>query len=114
MLEQDSHPLIKAVPGHLLQFEEKIFGMSLTQLLSDLGALFGIIALTESLPLLPRIASDALIMIVVLILVHGKVGDSTMLSWLVLFGRFRFLPKETVWRPEGPLIKKGEPASVQD
>jgi len=80
MLEHDSHPLIKAVPGHLLQFEEKIFGMSLTQLLSDLGALFGTLALTESLSLLPRIVGDTLIMIVVLILVHGKMGDSTMLS----------------------------------
>jgi len=114
MPEHESYPLIKTVPGHLLQFEEKIFGMSLTQLLSDLGALFGTLALTESLPLLPRIASDALIMIVVLVLVHGKVGDSTMLSWLVLLGRFRFLPKETVWRPEGTLIKKGEQGSVQD
>ena len=55
MQEHDTHPLIKEVPGHLLQFEEKIFGMSLTQLLADLGAVFGIIALTASVPLVPRI-----------------------------------------------------------
>jgi len=63
--------------------------------------------MTESLPLLPRIVSDSLIMIVVLILIHGKVGDSTILSWLVLLGRFRFLPKDAVWRPEGGTDQEG-------
>ena len=114
MPEYDTPSLTKVVPGHLLQFEEKIFGLSLTQLLSDLGALFIIIAITTSLPLIPRIVMSVLTMSVVLILVHGKVGGYTMLSWLLLVGRFRFLPTQTIWRPQGKQIKKGEPGSVQD
>ncbi len=98
MQEHDKSPLIKEVPGHLLEFEEKILGMSLTQLLTDLGALFGTIAVTTSMPMTPRIVVDVLTMIVALILVHGKVGGYTMLYWLYLIGRTRFLPMQTVWR----------------
>src|SRR2546421_5225471 len=108
MQEYDTPSLIKTVPGHLLQFEEKIFGMSLTQLLSDLGAVFGIIAVTTSVPLVPRIVVSMLTTMVALILVHGKVGDYTMLSWLFLIGRSRFLPTQTIWRPQGTQIPKGE------
>ena len=114
MQEHDTSSLTKVVPGHLLQFEEKIFGMSLTQLLSDLGAVFGIIAVTTSVPLVPRIVVSMLTTMVALILVHGKVGDYTMLSWLFLIGRSRFLPTQTIWRPQGTQIPKGEPGSVQD
>src|SRR6266568_498767 len=49
MYEHEEHPLVKEVPGHLFQFEEKIFGMSLTQLLSDIGAGVGIVSITASL-----------------------------------------------------------------
>ncbi len=114
MQEHDIPSLIKVVPGHLLQFEEKIFGMSLTQLLSDLGAAFGIVAVTTSVPLVPRIVVGMFTMIVILILVHGKVGGYTMLSWLFLIGRSRFLPTQTVWRSQGTQIPKGESGSVQD
>ena len=104
----------REVPGHLLQFEEKIFGMTLTQLLSDLGAVFGIITLTASMPLVPRIMVSILLMIGVLILVHASVGGYTMLSWLSLIVRFRFLPVQTIFRPLGEEVKKGEPGSVQE
>ncbi len=114
MQEHNTSPLRKEVPGHLLQFEEKIFGMSLTQLLTDLGALFGLLAVTTSVPLVPRIVMNVLIMIGVLILVHGKVGDDTMLFRLYLIGRARFLPLRTVWRTPHAQIPKGEPGSVQD
>jgi len=67
MPEHDSHPLIKNCSRPSPTVEEKIFGMSLTQLLSDLGALFGTIAHDRVSALLPRIVSDSLIMIVVLI-----------------------------------------------
>src|SRR5450755_1054282 len=114
MQEHDSHPLLKAVPGHLLQFEETIFGMSLTQLLSDLGAAVGIMTLTASVPLIPRIVIGVLLMIGVLMLVHASVGGYTMLSWLSLLGRSRFLPTQTIFRPQGEQIKKGEPGPVQE
>ncbi len=114
MQEYDKHPLLKEVPGHLLQFEEKIFGMTLTQLLSDLGAGVGIISLTASVPLVPRIVVGVLLMIGVLILVHAKIGGYTMLYCLYLLGRTRFLPTRTMFRVPGEEIQKGEPGSVQE
>lgn len=114
MQEYDKHPLLKEVPGHLLQFEEKIFGMTLTQLLSDLGAGVGIVALTASVPLVPRIVVGVLLMIGVLILVHAKIGGYTMLYCLYLLGRTRFLPTQTVFRAPGEEIQKGEPGPVQE
>ena len=77
---QEHDPLIKEVPGHLLQFEEKIFGMTLTQLLTDMGAVFAILALTASVPFVTRMIIGVLLMIGVLILVHGKVGGYTLES----------------------------------
>src|SRR5579884_2983366 len=114
MQEYDKHPLLKEVPGHLLQFEEKIFGMTLTQLLSDLGAGVGIIALTASVPLVPRIVVGVFLMIGVLILVHAKVGGYTMLYWLYLIGRCRFLPIQTIFRAQGEEVERGEPGPVQE
>ena len=110
----EQHTLHKEVPGHLLQFEEKIFGMTLMQLLSDLGAAVGILVLTTSVTLVPRIIIGGLLMIGVLILVHGKISGYTMLYWLYLLGRSRFLPTQTIFREPGEEIMKGEPGSVQE
>src|SRR6266566_8190029 len=98
MHEHEEHSLVKEVPGHLFQFEEKIFGMSLTQLLSDIGAGIGILSITASLPLVTRIAVSVLLAIPVLILVHGKVQDQTLLHWLYLYGRQYLVPKHTTWQ----------------
>jgi hypothetical protein len=110
----EQHTLHKEVPGHLLQFEEKIFGMTLMQLLSDLGVAVGILVLTTSVTLVPRIIIGGLLMIGVLILVHGKISGYTMLYWLYLLGRSRFLPTQTIFREQGEEIMKGEPGSVQE
>ncbi|HEY7414094.1 MAG TPA: DUF87 domain-containing protein, partial [Ktedonobacteraceae bacterium] len=88
--------------------------MSLTQFLSDLVTAVGIIALTASMPLIPRIVTGVFLMIGTLILVHGKLGGYTLLYWLYLFVRFRFLPTRTIFRPQGTEIKKGEPGEVQE
>ena len=101
--------IIKKVPGHLFQFEEKIFGMTLTQLLSDLAALFSLIGVTSSVSLLTRLAIIAPTMLIALVLVHGKMSGYTMLYWLYLLVRFRFLPRHTVRRAE-----EGKGASVQE
>jgi hypothetical protein len=98
MHEHEEHPLVKDVPGHLFQFEETIFGMSLTQLLSDIGAGVGILSITASLPLMARIVVSVLLAIPVLILVHGTVQDQTLLHWLSLCGRHLFLPRHTTWQ----------------
>jgi hypothetical protein len=95
MHEHEEHPLVKEVPGHLFQFEEKIFGMSLTQLLSDIGVGIGIVSITVSFPLIARIVVSVLLAIPVLILVHGKAHEQTLLHWLYLFGRQLFVPKHT-------------------
>ncbi len=98
MHEYEEHPLVKEVPGHLFQFEEKIFGMSLTQLLSDIGAGVGILSITGGLPLVARILVSVLLAIPMLILVHGKVQEQTLLHWLYLYGRQLFIPKHTAWQ----------------
>src|SRR6266567_6551691 len=98
MHEHEEHPLVKEVPGHLFQFEEKIFGMSLTQLLSDIGAGVGILSITGGLPLVARILVSVLLAIPMLILVHGKVQEQTLLHWLYLYGRQLFIPKHTAWQ----------------
>jgi predicted DNA-binding protein (UPF0251 family) len=117
MYEHEEHPLVKEVPGHLFQFEEKIFGMSLTQLLSDIGAGVGILSITASLPLIARIAVSVLLAIPVLILVHAKVQDQTLLHWLYLYGRQLFVPKHTTWQSldelAAPLKRKGSMPPVQ-
>ena len=117
MHEHGEHPLVKEVPGHLFQFEEKIFGMSLTQLLSDIGAGSGILSITASLALVARIAVSVLLAIPVLILVHGKVQEQMLLHWLYLYGRQRFTPKHTAWQSLDELAaarkRKGRVPPVQ-
>src|SRR5258708_3201709 len=114
MNEHDENPLVQEVPGHLLQFEEKIFGMHLSQLLIDLGVIFGIITYTSALALPARIVVCTLFILPSLVLVHWKVGDYTLSYWLYLLVRMRFLPQETVWRRSGKTQQKGELPSVQD
>ena len=108
MHEHEEHPLVKEVPGHLFQFEEKIFGMSLTQLLSDIGAGVGILSITAGLPLVVRILVSTLLAIPVLILVHGKVQEQTLLHWLYLYGRQLFIPKHTTWQSLDELAAAGK------
>src|SRR6266571_404997 len=117
MHEHEEHPLVKEVPGHLFQFEEKIFGMSLIQLLSDIGAGVVILSITAGLPLVVRILVSTLLAIPVLILVHGKVQEQTLLHWLYLYGRQLFIPKHTAWQTLGELgaasKRKGHVPDVQ-
>jgi predicted DNA-binding protein (UPF0251 family) len=117
MHEYEEHPLVKEVPGHLFFFEEKIFGMSLTQLLSDVGVGVGILSITAGFPLLTRILVSALLAIPVLILVHGKAQEQTLLHWLYLYGRQCFIPKHTTWQSLDELAaarkRKGHVSDVQ-
>jgi predicted DNA-binding protein (UPF0251 family) len=117
MHEYEEHPLVKEVPGHLFQFEEKIFGMSLTQLLCDIGAGVGILSITAGLPLVVRILVSVLLAIPALILVHGKVQEQTLLYWLYLYGRQLFVPKHTTWQALDELVasrkRKGRVPPVQ-
>src|SRR5437773_1331370 len=91
--------------------------MSLTQLLSDIGAGIGILSITASLPLIARIAVSVLLVIPVLILVHGKVQDQTLLYWLYLYERQHFIPKHTAWQSLDELAaahkRKGRVPAVQ-
>jgi uncharacterized protein (UPF0248 family) len=98
MQEHEGNPLVKAVPTHLFQFEEKIFGMSLQQLLTDIGAGVGLFTLTAELSVVTRIVVCVLLAVPVLILVHGQVDGQPLLQWLYLYARFLFLPKETSWQ----------------
>jgi len=114
--EDEENPLLKEVPSHLFQFEEKIFGMTLPQLLCDIGAGVGIIAATASLQLVTRIVVSVLAALPVLLLVHGSVQDQSLLHWLYLYVRFLTIPRYTIWQSPEELQarkRKGHPPSVQ-
>ena len=114
--EREANPLLKEVPSHLFQFEERIFGMTLPQLLSDTGAGVGILMLTASFPLPTRIVIGTLLAVPVLLLVHVKVQDQSLLRWLSLYMRSLSIPKKTTWQPLDQMQTKkrrGQPPSVQ-
>ncbi|GCE15060.1 hypothetical protein KTT_49190 [Tengunoibacter tsumagoiensis] len=95
----DANPLIKEVSGHLFTFEEKIFGMNLTQLLTDLGIATGSFSFTGSLPIIPRLIVCALITIAAMIFVHGKIQGRSLAYWLYLLMRSKTIPAKTIWHP---------------
>ena len=96
--EPATNPLIKSVQGHLFKFEETIFGMSLQQLLADLGVMTGSVALTGSLPLVVRIVVCVLITGGALVGIHGKVQGMSFGYWLSVWIRSKMVPRRTVWR----------------
>lgn len=91
-------PLIKPVQGHLFKFEETIFGMSLQQLLADLGVMTGSIALTGSLPLIVRIVACMLMIGSALVGIHGKIQGMSFGYWLFVWIRSKMMPRRTIWR----------------
>jgi hypothetical protein len=93
----DPNPLVKEVAGHLFKFEEKIFGMTLTQLMTDIGVFTGSFSLTGSLPIVPHIIVCALITLLAMILVHGKVQGMSLGYWLFLLIRAKTVPSRTTW-----------------
>ncbi|GHO50838.1 hypothetical protein [Ktedonospora formicarum] len=112
----ETSPLVKEVPGHLFTFEEKIFGMSLQQLLTDLGALTGSFSLTGSLPLLPHLIVCALITLSTIVLVHGRVQGMSIGYWLYVLLRAKMLPRRTTWQSqhiENPASHEEPVPSVQ-
>ncbi len=111
MQEEPTNPLVKEVPGHLFKFEETIWGMTLQQLLTDLGVLTGSITLTGVLPLALRIIVCALLTVGALVLVHGKAQGHPLGFWLYLCLRAKTVPARTTWQTRGSLAspQKGAP-----
>src|SRR5579885_1952229 len=97
--ETPDHPLVKEVPGHLFKFEEKIWGMTLQQLLTDLGVLTSSVTLTGSLPLMVRVVVCVLLTVLTVILVHGKAQGHPLGFWLYLRLRLQMMPSRTTWQP---------------
>jgi hypothetical protein len=106
--------LVREVPGHLFHFEEKIFGMRLSQLLTDLCAGLVLVTLLGRLALLPRLTLTGVGLLFTLVLVHVTFRGATLFSWLMLLVRFHFIPTRTVWRRSGERAERGTTASVQD
>ena len=90
--------LIKEIPGQIFSFEETIFGMSLPQMLCDLGGGVCLLAATGGLALEARIVLCTLLVFLLLVLVHAKVREQSLLHWLFLAVRFRLLPTHTTWQ----------------
>lgn len=105
--ERNTNPLIKQVPSQLFSFEEKVFGiMTLAQLLSDLGAGVGILLVTGSMPLLPRIVISVLLALPAILLIHGKANEQTLVHWLYLYLRSYFIAQHTTWQSLEELQRK--------
>src|SRR6266568_9558538 len=98
MPDQQQHSRVKVVPTHLFSFEERLFGVSLNQLLSDLGAGVGILALTERLPLTLRLVVGGLLALVAVLLIHGRREGQSLLSWLFHVLRFAFVARHSTWQ----------------
>lgn len=113
---QEKNPLRKEVPSLLLRFEEKIWGMTLPQLLSDIGAGVCIFTVTSSLPLASRLVTSVLLAIPVLLLVHLKVQDQSLAHWIYLYARYLVIPRHATWQSletQQAKRRKGQPAAVQ-
>nr|BBH92281.1 hypothetical protein KTA_04800 [Thermogemmatispora argillosa] len=57
------------------------------------------LALTGGIPFVPRLWVTGIALLSVLLLVHGRVGGSSLAFWLYWYGRFWWLPKRTRFRP---------------
>lgn len=110
---QQHNPLRREVPGHLFSFQEKIFGMTLPQFLSDVGGGLLLVSATGGVPLVPRLVVCLVLSLTLLTLVHTRVQGYTMIVWLYLIARFTLITKLAVWRPVKVQSAKGEPASIQ-
>lgn len=115
MHQQHEHSLLKAVPTRIFSFEEKIFGMTLQQLLTDIGAAASLYALTGGMPSVSRMIVCAALGLVTLVLVHLSVGEQSALQWLLLCAQFRMMARHTTWQSqqEEHTRAKGQPPSVQ-
>ena len=105
---KETKSLIKEVPGHLFTFEEKIWGMSLMQLFTDLGTLISSITLTGSFPLALRILCCGISTGLVVVLVHGKTQGMSLGLWIYLSLRLKILPTQAVWRKRGEVPQKSQ------
>lgn len=96
---RDTNPLVKHVPGQLFSFEEKVFGiMTITQLLSDLGAGVGILSVTTGFSFVPRLVLSLFLAVAALVLIHVKVQEQTFLRWLYLSLRSHFIATHATWQ----------------
>lgn len=94
----ETNQLVKEVQGHLFTFEEKMFGMSLQQLLTDIGVFTSSFSFTGSLPLIPHLIVSVLITLLAMVVVHGKIQGIALGYWLYLLLRFKMTPSRAIWQ----------------
>jgi hypothetical protein len=102
------------VPTHLFGFEERIFGLTITQLLSDTAAGAGIWALwSMPLPLPARIALCVGAALLTILIVHVYIKGHSLVEWGSMYLLYWLAPPKTVWYnaavPRALLAKKQAP-----
>jgi hypothetical protein len=102
MLTTVDQPLSKEVPTHLFKFEDKIFGMTIPQLLMDTFSGAAIWSLSQmALPLPARIACCLGVVILTILLVHVRFKERSLVEWGSVGLLFWLTPPKTIWYSEG-------------
>ena len=91
--------LSREVPTHLFKVEEKVFGLTIPQLLTMAIATTGVGALWYQLhlPLTVRLALIGVYAILAVALIFGKKHGYPLTDWLYLSLRFLIMPGKTIW-----------------
>lgn len=108
--------LVREVPTHLFQFQEKIFGFfTIPQLLYDVVAFTFIWYIyNQPIPVALRVVISVIYALAVIFVVHIPIKGHNVTEWAYLRARFFVTPNQTVWRPLMKTAQVGSvPASVQ-
>ncbi len=94
------------VPTHLFRFEERVMGMTVTQLMIDTVAgagVWGLWGASGFLPLWGRIGICVLAVLLIIAVVHVKVGEHSLVEWSSLYILYWLAPPKTIWCSEAML-----------
>ncbi len=101
MLTTVDQQLSKEVPTHLFKFEDKIFGLTIPQLLMDTFGGVGAWYVSKlPLPIALRIACCVCVVILVLAVVHVRFKKRPLVEWGTISLLFWLTPPKTLWYSE--------------
>lgn len=91
------------VPTHLFRFEERVVGMTITQLMIDTTAgagIWGLWSVTTWLPQWARIAICVIAALLTILVVHVHIRGYSLVEWGSLYAFYWLTPAKTIWYSE--------------